>query len=119
MCPVQWFTGSPHLVESSGIFIGKFPGLSWKVLEMTLFLESLGNLPYLQCLGKSWNFPGNDAEGSFWIEIDRLTPGTFLGRSYAIKKSGQPIMAEYCTLVQGHSRSLTVVAFESLYMTSY
>jgi len=41
-------TGFPRLLESPGIFIGKFPGpgKSWK---MTVVLESLGNL-----LARSW-----------------------------------------------------------------
>jgi len=41
-------SGFPHLLESPGIFIGKFPGLgkSWK---MTLVLESPGSL-----LARSW-----------------------------------------------------------------
>ena len=39
----------------SGIFIGKYPG---KILE-----NDLGP-------GKSWNLLGNDAEGSFWLQID-------------------------------------------------
>jgi len=36
-------SGSPHLLESPGIFIGKFsgPGKSWK---MTLVLNNAGNL---------------------------------------------------------------------------
>ena len=57
----------PRLLESPGIFIGKFPYLespgkwpwSWKVLAI-----------YLQGPGKSWNLPGSDADGSFWLQID-------------------------------------------------
>jgi len=45
---LQGFHASWKILESSGIFIGKFPGpgKSWR---MTLVLESLGNL-----LARSW-----------------------------------------------------------------
>jgi len=57
----------PLLLESPGIFIGKFPGpgKSWK---MTLVFESPRNL-----LAGSWkvlNLLGSDADCSFWLQID-------------------------------------------------
>jgi len=46
-CAVSCRTGFPRLLENPGIFIGKFPGP-----------------------GKSWNLLSNDADGSFWFQMD-------------------------------------------------
>jgi len=52
------------ILESPGIFVGKSPGPG-KFWKMILVLESLGNL-----LATSWKLLGNDADGSFWLQID-------------------------------------------------
>jgi len=82
----------PRILESPGIFIGKFPGpgkswkgsWSWKVLEV-----------YLQGSEKSLNFLGSDVHGSFWFQINMFMPtkiAIIVSIRYVFWAAGMPKM---------------------------